>query len=74
MNGQVKALFDEARKLTPAEREELAALLLVAGESDPAIERVWAEEADRRWKEHKVSGEQRVDALAAVDDMRRLLR
>ena len=74
MSEHVKALFDEARKLTSREREELAELLLDSLPPDPTIEIAWTEEARRRWDEHVASGAATVDALGAVDDVRRQLR
>lgn len=48
MNVQIKRVFEEAQGLTPAEREELAELLLATIDVDPEVEKVWAlEVADR---------------------------
>ena len=66
-------MFDEARKLTPAEREELAALLLGSLAPDPTVEQAWADEAKRRWQAHVASDEQSIDALAAIEDACRRL-
>ena len=43
MNQRVKTIFDEAQKLAPADREELADLLLATIEVDPGVEKAWAE-------------------------------
>jgi len=44
-----KGLSDQARKLSPAERIELVdAILATLDEPDPAIDRLWAKEAEDR--------------------------
>jgi putative addiction module component (TIGR02574 family) len=67
-------LFEEARKLTPPEREQLAEMLLDSLDPDNDIEGAWAIEADRRWRDHVASGDPTDDALQVVDDARRELR
>lgn len=59
MNKRVEALFEEARKLTPDERDELLRRLVLAREADePAdgtpeeIEAAWAVEIERRIAAH----------------------
>ena len=74
MNQRIKTIFADAQKLTPAEREELAELLIATIDSDAGIETAWAEEANRRWHEHAQSGEEPVDAFAAVSDVRRIIK
>ena len=71
MNDQIKTLFDEARKLSPAQREELARMLLGTRPSNPAIDAAWSREAQTRWDEFGESGVPAGDAFAAVDDARR---
>lgn len=73
MNDHVKALFDEARKLTVREREELADLLLETLDPDPELDKLWGDEARRRWDEHVASGAETVDALDAIEDARKRL-
>jgi putative addiction module component (TIGR02574 family) len=49
MNAKVKALSEEARKLTPEERIELIEdLQRSLHPTDPEIDRLWAEEAKDR--------------------------
>ena len=49
MNEKVKALSLEARKLTPAERVELIDELMTSlDRPDPAIDELWAKEAEDR--------------------------
>jgi putative addiction module component (TIGR02574 family) len=49
MNAKVKALSEQARKLTPEERIELIEdLQRSLHPTDPEIERLWAEEAKDR--------------------------
>ena len=49
MNAKVKALSEEARKLTPEERIELIEdLQRSLDPTDPEIDRLWAEEARDR--------------------------
>jgi putative addiction module component (TIGR02574 family) len=77
MNQRLKTIFADAQKLSSAEREELAELLLATIEPDETvaeIEKAWAEEAERRWEEHKQSGEVAIDAFAAIDDVRARLQ
>ena len=49
MNQRVKIIYDEAKKLAPDEREELAELLIASVEDDPEVEKAWLDEAERRW-------------------------
>ena len=74
MNKHVKALFDEARKLTAVEREELAEMLIESLEPDVSIDKAWGEEASRRWDEHTASGAATIDAFEAVDQVREALK
>ena len=48
MNAVVKSLSEEAKKLTPEERIELAESIIASIEPDPEIERQWAAEAQDR--------------------------
>jgi putative addiction module component (TIGR02574 family) len=49
MNAKIKALSEQARKLTPEERIELVEDLLGSLDPiDPEIDRLWAEEARDR--------------------------
>jgi putative addiction module component (TIGR02574 family) len=49
MNQKVKALSLEARKLTPTERAELIDELMASlDQPDPAIDELWAKEAEDR--------------------------
>lgn len=74
MNQRIKTIFADAQKLSPAEREELAELLLATIDPDLEIETAWAEEANRRWDQHAQSGETPVDAFAAVEEVRGLVK
>lgn len=74
MNERVKSIFEAAQKLAPQEREELAELLLATIDIDSGLEKAWAEEAHRRWDEHLASGGKAVDALEAVEAVRRDLK
>ena len=76
MTQLVQKLFDQARKLTPEEREDLALLLLgtLKADNDPSIDAAWGREAHRRWKEYVESGEEGVDAFEAIEDARRELK
>ena len=54
MNKRVTSIIEEARKLSPEEREELVRRLLVDFEDEPAdgtpeeIEAAWSDEVERR--------------------------
>lgn len=74
MNQQIKTIFAEVQKLSPADREELAELILSTIGADPGIEAAWGEEAHRRWDEHVKTGGKSIDALKAIDEVRDLLR
>ncbi len=74
MNQRIKTIFADAQKLSAAEREELADLLLATIEPNSEIDKVWAEEAERRWNKHVQSGEEVVDAFAAIDEVRERLK
>lgn len=48
MDARVRQLFEEARKLSASERQELAHLLAATIDTDAEIEAIWAREvADR---------------------------
>jgi putative addiction module component (TIGR02574 family) len=53
MATELRQLFREAMELTDNDRATLAGLLIesLETETDPDIERAWAEEAERRWQE-----------------------
>lgn len=53
MNARLKSIFEDAQKLTTAEREELAELLLATIETDPEIEKMWSEEIADRISAHE---------------------
>lgn len=74
MNDHVKALFDQARMLSPREREELADLLLGTLPSSPEVVDAWTREVEKRWASHVESKEERSDALSAVEAARNDLR
>jgi putative addiction module component (TIGR02574 family) len=62
MNAKIKALSEEARKLTPEERIELIEDLQRSLQpTDPEIDRLWAEEAKDRLEAYR-RGE--IDAIA----------
>lgn len=78
MTQAMQVLLDEARKLSPVEREQLAEMLLDTLPHDAAAhavtDRAWADEADRRWHEHQASGQPAMDAFEALDEARARLR
>ena len=53
MATELRQLFREALELTDNDRATLAGLLIESLETevDPDVERAWAEEAERRWRE-----------------------
>ena len=53
MARDLKAMFREAFELPESERATLAGLLIESPEPppDPEVEELWAEEAERRWRE-----------------------
>ncbi|MGQ0672831.1 MAG: addiction module protein [Hyphomicrobium sp.] len=70
MNARVKTIFDEARLLTPEQREELAELLLDTIPIDPEIEQAWSDEIADRIAAHE-RGE--LPARPAADVLRNYL-
>ena len=74
MTDQAKSLFEQARKLSASERQELAELLLDTLEPDPGAAAAWSIEAHRRWKEHVANGAEMEDALEAIDDAKKCLK
>ncbi len=74
MNQRVKTIFEQAQALPAAEREELAELLLATVDAGSGFDAAWADEAARRWAEHKATGEFAIDALDAVEDARKSLK
>jgi putative addiction module component (TIGR02574 family) len=54
MNERVKKLSEEIRKLSPEEQADLMDELLVLTHREPDldIEKAWAEEAKRRWRDY----------------------
>lgn len=78
MNQRVKALVEEARKLTPEERWQLwNELASVVNEDEPAdgtpqeIEAAWMEEVERRIAARERGETQLVDFDAAIANARR---
>ncbi|MGE0025438.1 MAG: addiction module protein [Hyphomicrobium sp.] len=53
MNTRLKSIFEDAQKLDPAERAELAELLLATVETDPGIEGAWSGEVSDRIAAHE---------------------
>ena len=53
MNQRIKTIFEEAQKLSPAEREELAELLKATIDLDIGIEQAWSSEIDDRIDAHE---------------------
>lgn len=69
MGNKLKLLEAEALKLTEAEREALAQLLLASLDADAEIEEVWAVETERRIADIESGAVQTIpiaDALAQV--------
>ncbi len=52
MNQRIKMIFADAQKLAPADREELAELLLATIDSDPDVEAAWLLEIEDRIAAH----------------------
>ena len=73
MTDQTKSLFEQARRLSSSERQELAEMLLETLEPDTGIEAAWGSEAHRRWDDHIKSGDEGIDAFEALADARRQL-
>lgn len=58
-------LFQKAKSLTPLERLQLVDFILESLDMpDPGIEKLWADEASRRWEDYK-SG--KIDSTAAAE-------
>ena len=74
MTDNIKELLDRARQLPEADRQELAERILDTLEPDPDVEAAWAEEAHTRWNKHVASGAPAIDAFAAIEDARALLK
>jgi putative addiction module component len=79
MNERVRAIVEEARKLTPQERLELFGLLEVefSGEQDGTpeeIEAAWIEEVGRRIAQAEREGTQFLDFEEVMTRARRLIR
>jgi Putative addiction module component len=53
MNQRIKTIFADAQKLAPADREELAELLLATIDSDPDVEAAWLLEIEDRIAAHE---------------------
>ena len=53
MNQRIKTLFEDAQKLAPAEREELAELLFATIDADPEIDKAWVKEVEDRIAAHE---------------------
>ena len=74
MNKPVAELFEQARKLSAEEREELAELLLASVEPFTAPDEALGKEADRRWQEHLRSGEDTLDGFEVLEEARQVLK
>jgi putative addiction module component (TIGR02574 family) len=53
MNQRIRSIFEEAQRLPPSEREELAELLLATIDADPEIEASWTREIEDRIAAHE---------------------
>lgn len=53
MNQRIKTIFADAQKLAPADREELAELLLATIDTDPDVHAAWLLEIDDRIAAHE---------------------
>jgi hypothetical protein len=53
MNQRIKTIFEDAQKLSPAEREDLADLLRATIDVDPQIDSDWAKEIEDRIAAHE---------------------
>ncbi len=53
MNQRIKTIFADAQKLAPADREELAELLLATINFDPDVEAAWFRETEDRIAAHE---------------------
>jgi putative addiction module component (TIGR02574 family) len=53
MNQRIKTIFEQAQRLAPAEREELAELLLATIDDDPGVAAAWQKEFDDRIAAHE---------------------
>lgn len=65
MNQRIKTIFEDAQKLSSAEREELAELLLATIDVDPSIEAEWGKEIEDRIAAHE-RGEMTARPVAEV--------
>ncbi len=77
MNERVRAIVEEARKLTPEERRERVDLLeteLVDESTPEEIEAAWLEEVERRVAEAERGEAVFFDAEEVFAEARRLLR
>lgn len=77
MNDRVRAIIEEARKLTPQERRELVDLLeaeLTDEGSPEEIEAAWLEEVERRIAAAERGDTTFVDAEEVLSRMRQLIR
>ena len=71
MNETVRALSQEARKLTPAERAELNDDLITSlNRPDPAIDVRWAQEAEDRLAAHDCGEMPTYDVAEVVAKLR----
>lgn len=75
MNQRIKLILDEAQKLDPVEREELAELLMVSLSAEHDLTAAWLAEAEQRWNAHLAAGTADADdAFDAVERARRSLK
>ena len=72
MSLKVKEIEKEALRLNPHERALLAEHLIgsLDVEEDPEAERLWIEEAERRYKEYKTGGVKAKPAEAVLREAR----
>lgn len=71
MNQRIRTIFEEAQRLAPAEREELAELLLATISPDPEVEAAWSREVADRIAAHE-RGE--MSARPAADVLEKYLK
>lgn len=76
MSPDVKQWEDQALKLRPQERASLAQQLVASLDEldDAENERLWLEEADKRYREYKESGDRARAAEDVIRDARSAIR
>jgi putative addiction module component (TIGR02574 family) len=75
MTERARMLIEQARALTPEQREDIAEALIdsIAEETQAEIDAAWVAEGERRWAEFKRSGERGLDPFEAIAEMREQL-